>query len=105
MFLRVLFHSGANADMIDTWFLVGVATRMAIGMGLHTSSTYENIPVDVSEYRKRIFWSLYMMDRVVSMALGRPFAMRDEDIDVEVSFSSCPRTKDETNRPADFRRR
>ncbi|KAJ9209436.1 transcriptional regulator family: Fungal Specific TF [Paecilomyces variotii] len=68
----------------NTWFLVGVATRMAIGMGLHTSSTYENIPVDVSEYRKRIFWSLYMMDRVVSMALGRPFAMRDEDIDVEI---------------------
>lgn len=83
MFTKALFHYYAN--WTDTWFLVGVATRMAIGMGLHTSSTYENVPVDVSEYRKRIFWSLYMMDRVVSMALGRPFAMRDNDIDVEVS--------------------
>ncbi|RFU28891.1 hypothetical protein B7463_g7448, partial [Scytalidium lignicola] len=67
----------------NTWFLVGVAARMALGMGLHTSSAYQNVPVNVSEHRKRLFFSLYMMDRMVSMALGRPFAMRDDDIDVE----------------------
>ncbi|KAH8812618.1 fungal-specific transcription factor domain-containing protein [Xylogone sp. PMI_703] len=67
----------------NTWFLVGVAARMAIGMGLHAASTYQNLPVNVSEHRKRLFFSLYMMDRVVSLALGRPFAMRDDDIDVE----------------------
>ncbi|PYI11883.1 hypothetical protein BO78DRAFT_381930 [Aspergillus sclerotiicarbonarius CBS 121057] len=67
----------------NTFFLVGVAARMAIGMGLHTSSSYLNLPADVVEYRKRIFFSLYMMDRVVSMALGRPFAMHDDDIDIQ----------------------
>ncbi|PYH97168.1 hypothetical protein BO71DRAFT_481454 [Aspergillus ellipticus CBS 707.79] len=67
----------------NTFFLVGVAARMAIGMGLHSSSSYLSLPPDVVEYRKRIFFSLYMMDRVVSMALGRPFAMHDDDIDVE----------------------
>ncbi|KAF9884230.1 hypothetical protein FE257_001962 [Aspergillus nanangensis] len=66
----------------NTWFLVGVAGRMAIGMGLHTASTYHTLDVEIAEYRKRIFFSLYMMDRVVSMALGRPFAMHDDDIDV-----------------------
>ncbi|PWY93946.1 hypothetical protein BO94DRAFT_621418 [Aspergillus sclerotioniger CBS 115572] len=67
----------------NTFFLVGVAARMAIGMGLHTSSSYLNLPADVVEYRKRIFFSLYMMDRVVSMTLGRPFAMHDDDIDIQ----------------------
>ncbi|PLB49838.1 hypothetical protein P170DRAFT_409468 [Aspergillus steynii IBT 23096] len=66
----------------NTWFLIGVAARMAIGMGLHTSSTYIQLPTDMAEYRKRVFFSVYMMDRVVSMALGRPFAMQDDDIDV-----------------------
>ncbi|KAL4888863.1 fungal-specific transcription factor domain-containing protein [Aspergillus ambiguus] len=66
----------------NTWFLVGVAARMAIGMGLHSATTYDGLPVDVAEYRKRILFSLYMMDRVVSMALGRPFAIHDDDIDV-----------------------
>lgn len=67
----------------NTWFLVGVAARMAIGMGLHASDTYKSLAVDVAEYQKRLFFSLYMMDRVVSVALGRPFAIHDDDIDVE----------------------
>ncbi|KAJ5981040.1 hypothetical protein N7481_008338 [Penicillium waksmanii] len=67
----------------NTWFLVGVAARMATGMGLHTSEVYQSLAVDVAEQQKRIFFSLYMMDRVVSLALGRPFAIQDDDITVE----------------------
>ncbi|CAK46526.1 uncharacterized protein An14g02780 [Aspergillus niger] len=50
----------------NTFFLVGVAARMAIGIGLHSSSSYASLPSDVIEYRKRIFFSLYMMDRYLS---------------------------------------
>jgi len=66
----------------NTWFLVGLAARMAVGIGLHSSPTYDSIPVHVAERQKRLFFSVYMMDRVVSLALGRPFALNDEDIDV-----------------------
>jgi hypothetical protein len=66
----------------NTWFLVGVAARVAVGMGLHTSSSYDNMSVEDFERRKRLFFSVYMMDRVVSMALGRPSALHDEDIDI-----------------------
>ncbi|GLI79792.1 hypothetical protein PoHVEF18_008133 [Penicillium ochrochloron] len=67
----------------NTWFLVGVAARMATGMGLHTSDVYQTLAVDNAEQQKRLFFSLYMMDRVVSLALGRPFAIQDDDITVE----------------------
>ncbi|KAK1458647.1 hypothetical protein CCUS01_09124 [Colletotrichum cuscutae] len=70
-------HLGPN-----TWTLVGLGARMAIGLGMHASSTYEGLPADVSEKRKRLFFSVYMMDRVVSIALGRPFAINEDDIDV-----------------------
>ncbi|KAK7425555.1 hypothetical protein QQZ08_007996 [Neonectria magnoliae] len=66
----------------NTWCLVGIAARIALGMGLHTSSTYEGLPTDMAERKKRLFFSVYMMDRVVSTALGRPFALHDDDIDV-----------------------
>ncbi|KAI3545289.1 cytochrome P450 [Colletotrichum abscissum] len=66
----------------NTWTLVGLGARMAIGLGMHASSTYEGLPADVSEKRKRLFFSVYMMDRVVSIALGRPFAINEDDIDV-----------------------
>ncbi|KAI9734358.1 MAG: hypothetical protein M1834_002464 [Cirrosporium novae-zelandiae] len=66
----------------NTWYLVGVALRIATGVGLHTNPVRE-LPVDVQEYRKRLFFSLYMMDRVVSLSLGRPLGIRDEDIEIE----------------------
>ncbi|KAM5380101.1 hypothetical protein ACJZ2D_003748 [Fusarium nematophilum] len=66
----------------NTWFLVGLAARLAVGIGLHASSTYEGLPTNVAERRKRLFFSVYMMDRVVSTALGRPFALHEDDIDV-----------------------
>lgn len=49
----------------DTWFLVGMAARLALGLGLHSSPTYAGIPVDIAESRKRLFFSVYMMDRLV----------------------------------------
>ncbi|KAI0882874.1 fungal-specific transcription factor domain-containing protein [Annulohypoxylon maeteangense] len=67
----------------NTWFLVGTAARMAIGLGLHTSSAYEKVPFKVANMRKRIFFSIYMMDRVISIALGRPFALQDDDIEID----------------------
>ncbi|KAI2472773.1 fungal-specific transcription factor domain-containing protein [Annulohypoxylon bovei var. microspora] len=70
----------------NTWFLVGTAARMAIGLGLHTSSAYEGLPFNILNMRKRIFFSIYMMDRVISIALGRPFAIQDDDIEIEPFF-------------------
>ncbi|KAF4981625.1 hypothetical protein F66182_17155, partial [Fusarium sp. NRRL 66182] len=60
-----------------------MAARMATGMGLHTVEQYKSLTVDLAEHQKRLFFCLYMMDRVVSLALGRPFAIQDDDITVE----------------------
>lgn len=69
----------------NTWYLVGSAIRLAIGLGLHApNASAKELPMDVQEYRKRIFWSLYMADRVVSISLGRPLGIRDDDIEVDL---------------------
>lgn len=69
----------------DTWFLVGTAARLAIGMGLHCDQTLQSLPNEEAQRRKRLFFSVYMMDRMVSNTLGRPFAIHEDDIDIEVS--------------------
>ncbi|KAM3521060.1 hypothetical protein NHJ13051_006481 [Beauveria bassiana] len=60
-------------------------------MGLHTKSTYVKLSTEAAERCKRVFFSIYMMDRVVSVALGQPFAIHDNDIDVEPSTLVAPR--------------
>lgn len=51
--------------LIDTWILIGMAARMATGMGLHTVEQYKSLTVDLAEHQKRLFFCLYMMDRYV----------------------------------------
>ncbi|KAG9999532.1 hypothetical protein KCU78_g15853, partial [Aureobasidium melanogenum] len=66
----------------NTWFLVGTAARLALGMGLHCDSTYSSLSTVQAIRRKRLFLSIYMMDRLVSITLGRPFAIHEDDIDI-----------------------
>jgi hypothetical protein len=73
-------HQSANA-----WLVAGQAVRTAIDLGLHRDSSPifhpENSMLTI-EMRKRVFWSAYALDRNISIALGRPCAVRDSEIDV-----------------------
>lgn len=40
-----------------------MAARLAVGIGLHIESTYASWPINIQQHRKRIFFSIYMMDR------------------------------------------
>jgi hypothetical protein len=66
----------------NTWFLVGTAARLAIGMGFHCEAAYHGLPREDVARRQRLFFSIYMMDRLVSITLGRPFSLHEDDIDI-----------------------
>lgn len=65
------------------WTLAGLAVRQCIELGLHRKTAHQDVTMEV-ELKARIFWSCYYLDRGVSVALGRPPAISDGDIDVEV---------------------
>ncbi|KAK2739288.1 hypothetical protein FQN57_006623 [Myotisia sp. PD_48] len=76
------------------WHLVGVAARICIDQGLHREATYRIqqtmsgiVPSlsseDIrSEVKRRCFFCVMAMDRVVSSTLGRPVGIRLADTDV-----------------------
>ncbi|KAH6871222.1 c6 zinc finger domain-containing protein [Thelonectria olida] len=74
------------------WHLTGLGARMCFELGLHLERKHPERdlanppqPHQVSleeEMRKRCFWCLYNLDRIVSITLGRPVIIRDEEIDV-----------------------
>lgn len=61
----------------------GVITRTAFHLGLHRCpgrfSVFNSEEVDI---RRRLFWSIYSLERYLSQALGIPLSIRDDDIDV-----------------------
>lgn len=75
------------------WHLLGMAVRLGLELGLHREGVYgistglptlaeEQLKQDI-DIKRRCFWCLFGMDRVVSNTLGRPLAMNLDEIDTE----------------------
>lgn len=68
------------------WLLVCNAAAIAKTIGLHRSHITcmsKFTPTDIAE-RKYVFWTLYIMDKSLSLTYGRPSSFSDYDIDVEL---------------------
>lgn len=74
-----------HTDMPNAAYNVaGLACRASFQFGLHQQSFWGD---DCSPYlahmRQRLFWTVYFIDRRISLSCGRPYAIRDSDIDLD----------------------
>ena len=100
LFVEVLSLVGyymQNLNRRDAAFLyIGLALRMAICLGLHQEVSNSAIDLVEREHRRRVWWSVYSMDRILSVKSGNPITIHDEDIDVmmpsEVAGNECDLT-------------
>ena len=60
----------------SAWVKIGMAVRIAQDMGLMLEPP-AHIPYADQEERRRVFWSVYLLDRLVSCGCGRPPAIVD----------------------------
>ncbi|KAG9788893.1 hypothetical protein KCU88_g1734, partial [Aureobasidium melanogenum] len=63
----------------DSWYLMGMASRLMVDLGLHCEPAAETkISKDTLDLRRRIFHCTYALDRLVSMSLDRAFSFTDD---------------------------
>ncbi|THW46926.1 hypothetical protein D6D21_03657 [Aureobasidium pullulans] len=63
--------------------LGGMIVRMTFQMGLHRCPTrYAGFDTEQAELRRRLFWTIYCIDRHLCQSLGLPLTIRDDDVDV-----------------------
>jgi len=61
----------------------GLIVRMAYQLGLHRCPTrYSRFSPSEKQLRRRLFWSIYCIERHICQSLGLPLDIRDDDIDV-----------------------
>ncbi len=61
----------------------GSLTRLLYQAGLHRCPfRYLQLPRDTLVIRQRIWWCTYVLDRYLSLSLGHPMAVSDEEVDV-----------------------
>lgn len=74
-----------NMNRRDAAFLyIGMALRMAISLGIHqeVSVAHPGLDERAREHRRRVWWSIYSLDRILCVKSGNPVTIQDEDIGV-----------------------
>ena len=68
------FREYANLIMV-----IGMAVRTAYALGMHREEILAIFPTDEQESRKRLWRSLFIMDRFLAAYLGRPVAIMEDE--------------------------
>lgn len=83
MLLLVIYHM-RSATSHGLWYMIGLAMRTCVELGLHRRTVTENLDPFGVQLRRRLFWTVYYLERAISMSLGRPCSISDRHIDVDL---------------------
>lgn len=86
---------------------LGMAVRMAMGLGIHKNIEDASIPLFDQEIRRRVWWCLYVFDCGQTITYGRPLGISDSGVDAKLPLnvldssltSASVNTPDEENVP------
>jgi len=78
------FYSTTLNRRNTAYTYIGIALRLSIMLGLHRKIP-GNSPLTPPEreHRIRVWWTVYILDRLMSSKVGLPTMIQDKDIDVQ----------------------
>lgn len=91
MVLLVIYHV-RSATSHALWYLIGHAMRTCIDLGLHSRIHEAGMDHRAIMARRRLFWAVYSLERLICITLGRPPSIPDQHIDVELPLVGPPDT-------------
>ncbi|WVQ99897.1 hypothetical protein IAU59_007040 [Kwoniella sp. CBS 9459] len=76
--LLIALHLNVCRRVPEAWTAIGVAIRAAQAQGLHVDgSSWKGMSIKEAELRRRLWAQLYIVDRSISLFLGRPVCIQD----------------------------
>jgi hypothetical protein len=106
--LLVVIHCQGTQRSVQAWNNHGLVIRSAIALGLHSEST-GTVAIDPvqAEYRRRTWAIIYCLDKVLSVAFGRPASIPDEQMTrrepvTGLTPSASNGTQDNVDFPGEF---
>lgn len=86
LLLSVIYMFGTPLTSTSAWALLAVAIRLLQDVGAHRKATARKLGYSLvtDETYRRMWWTAYVLDRLLSATLGRPTCIQDEDFDVDL---------------------
>lgn len=77
-----------EGDLTLQWRMSTSAARHCLALGYHREEVVAAMPILKSSRVRRLFWSVYFLDRSLVLTLGRAPTIPDYDVDIEPSTIS-----------------
>ncbi|CDH17457.1 uncharacterized protein ZBAI_09245 [Zygosaccharomyces bailii ISA1307] len=85
VFFLAAMYVLAGQEVEIAYTYLGIAMRAAVANGMHKNfSLKDDFDNSVAESRKRLFWSVYTIERRSAIALGRPETLPVSEIDLDL---------------------
>ncbi|CAN3375761.1 hypothetical protein DIURU_003808 [Diutina rugosa] len=75
---------------VASYFYFGLALRSALILGWHVDADKDNLNRYELEHRRRIWWTVYMYERMLSSKAGLPLSFADDSVSTELPFDFKP---------------
>ncbi|KAG0290170.1 hypothetical protein BGZ97_006247, partial [Linnemannia gamsii] len=104
-FLLMAVQQMGFCESQRAWLYIGMAVRMAQGMGLNKEPSEQEQSRNrlQCELRKRTWWSIYVIERFICAGLGRPLTITHRDCETGFPQYEDDESDTPTNRPASTR--
>ncbi|KAG0331969.1 hypothetical protein BG004_001434, partial [Podila humilis] len=81
--ILLAFQQMGTGGSYRSWIYVGLSIRIAQHLGLNRDCLKLNphMPALDREKRNRIWWTVFMADRIISTSFGRPQGINEHDVD------------------------
>lgn len=83
LLLYALFLQVADRT-IASYFYFGQALRACLLLGMHVDSQSDTLPACELEHHRRLWWTVYMFERMSSSKAGLPLGLTDNTISTEL---------------------
>ncbi|KAF5577863.1 hypothetical protein FPCIR_11846 [Fusarium pseudocircinatum] len=86
-----------RCSMSQAWSYLAAAAQICLTLGYHREIPSKPEKKQERQRRVRLFWLVYIMDKLLALRLNRPPLLRDRDI--TVSYESCGETAVDSSLP------
>ncbi|CCH45170.1 Proline utilization trans-activator [Wickerhamomyces ciferrii] len=69
---------------VASYFYFGLALRASLILGMHVDADKSNVSRYELEHRRRLWWTVYMYERMLSSKAGLPLSLNDNSIATEL---------------------
>lgn len=80
----LVLYSLRSLSNTGIWHQIGFAMRTCVDLGLHLESSYASGSPSQVRKKRRLFWSVYLLDRFISISLRRPLGIAEHDIETRI---------------------